>query len=206
MLYILGISRFFIILSSLDTGSAFEGMGASREALYSAMVEPVVFVSLLTLLRISQTMNLPEALMYMSPTKSIILIFIAVPMFIVILVENARIPFDDPTTHLELTMIHEVMILDNSGPSLGLMEYASFIKLWFFSLIFTKLIVPDFHISLGYKFLLEMGVMSFIAVVIGIIESTFARVTLLRIPRVIFTAGIISFLGFFITVTNFLEW
>ena len=126
LFYLLGLSRFFLILSALDTGSSFEGMGASREAFFSAMAEPVVFISVLTVIRLNGTASFIEALGAGTDRNWVIILLAALPFFIVTLAENARIPFDDPNTHLELTMIHEVMILDNSGRGLALLEWAGF--------------------------------------------------------------------------------
>lgn len=206
MLYLLGLSRFFLILSALDTGSAFEGMGASREAFYSALVEPVLFICLLNIMKFAQTDSIAIALIYPMSANSIEMIFTAIPLFILLLAENARIPFDDPTTHLELTMIHEVMILDNSGPSLAFLEYAASLKLWLMSLILALLLMPDIPFGLPVKTVVLAFFMLIIAVVIGLVESIMARSQLYRIPQILFGAGVISFLGFFISITDVLVW
>ena len=206
MLYLLGISRFFLIISAMDTGSAFEGMGASREAFFSALVEPVMFICLINIMKVAHTDNLAAALLDPMTSNSIAMFFSAIPLFILLLVENARIPFDDPTTHLELTMIHEVMILDNSGPSLGMLEYAASIKLWLFSLILALLVIPELPFGLLIKTIILSFIMIIIAIIIGIIESIMARSQLFRIPQIIFGAGVISFLGFFIITTDILVW
>lgn len=204
MLYLLGLARFFIILSSLDTGSAFEGMGASREAFYSALAEPVLFVCLLNIMRANNTDSLTQALSMPMISNSITVILTALPLFIILLSENARIPFDDPNTHLELTMIHEVMILDNSGPGLALLEYAASIKLWLFSIILGKIILPVFHFSIIPQTILLLGIIMIIAVLIGVVESVMARVRLLKVPQLLFGAGVIALLGIFINITKVL--
>ncbi|MBN2804154.1 MAG: NADH-quinone oxidoreductase subunit H [Deltaproteobacteria bacterium] len=207
MIYLLGLARLFLILSSLDTGSSFEGMGASREAFYSALIEPVIFIVLISIMKFFSTTSIAQALFHNTSPDSVLLIFAGIPLFIVILVENSRIPFDDPETHLELTMIHEVMILDNSGPSLGLMEYASYIKLWFFSLILTSLLVPTMpDYGIAVQLAVSAAVIAFIAVLIGIVESVFARVSLIKIPQFIITAGVIALMGFFFSATRVLVW
>ena len=127
--YLLGMGRFALILSALDTGSSFEGMGASREAAFSALAEPVLFLCLLTLACVGVRMGLDD---YLSLSRMLggrpgtewllgraELLLVPVVFFALLLVENCRIPVDDPDTHLELTMIHEVMILDHSGPNLA---------------------------------------------------------------------------------------
>ncbi len=206
MLYLLGISRFFLIISAMDTGSAFEGMGASREAFFSALVEPVMFICLINIMKVAHTDSLAAALLDPMTSNSIAMFFSAIPLFILLLVENARIPFDDPSTHLELTMIHEVMILDNSGPSLGMLEYAASIKLWLFSLILALLVIPELPFGLLIKTIVLGLIMIIIAIIVGIIESIMARSQLFRIPQIIFGAGVISFLGFFIITTDILVW
>jgi formate hydrogenlyase subunit 4 len=201
LLYFLGLARFFLILSALDTGSAFEGMGASREAFFSALAEPVAFLCLLNVMRANGVDTLGAALCKPMVTDSIAVLLSALPLFIVLLAENARIPFDDPTTHLELTMIHEVLILDNSGPGLALMEYAAAIKIWLFSLIIGKILMPASAtgpiVQVGVLFCLT----AVIAVLVGVVESAMARVRLVKVPQLLFGAGIIALLGFLVSLT-----
>lgn len=148
-LYMLGLAKVFLMLGALDTGSAFEGMGASREATYSALVEPVVMLSLGTLI-LASNLQLREFLSFQEliqpqgdwATCIAIRIAIACAMFIVLLIESSRVPADDPTTHLELTMVHEVMILDHSGPELATVQYASAIKMMLLSGIIASLLNP----------------------------------------------------------------
>ncbi len=206
MFYLLGVARFFIIISSLDTGSAFEGMGASREALFSALAEPVMFISIITFLRLNNSFSFSASFANNFTSNWIILTMLAIPVFIVLLVENSRIPFDDPTTHLELTMIHEVMILDNSGVDLGILEYAASIKLWFFSMILIKFILPVSQLNLTCEIVLTFGLLILISILIGIVESTIARCRLLKTPQLLFSAGVVSFLAFFLTVTKLFKW
>src|SRR5674476_909512 len=126
--YVLGTGKFFSIISALDTGSSFEGMGASREALYSMFAEPAFFVLMgsLALLTghtsfegIFSTLHLGSYISYALTTlATFVLVMLA-------MIENSRMPIDDPKTHLELTMIHEVMILDNSGFDLGTIMYTT---------------------------------------------------------------------------------
>ena len=125
LLYLLGLARFFLILSALDTGSAFEGMGASREAFFSALAEPVMFVCLLNVMRANGAGSSEAPLSAAHRIRFHYRAAYGTASLHHPLAENARIPFDDPNTHLELTMIHEVMILDNSGPGLALLEYAA---------------------------------------------------------------------------------
>lgn len=206
LFYLLALGRFFLIISALDTGSSFEGMGASREALFSALAEPVTFIAVLTMLRLGGTTSFSAAINGTTEGNWIIILLTAVPFFIVLLAENSRIPFDDPNTHLELTMIHEVMILDNSGPNLALMEWAAQIKLYLYAIITVKLIFPtSVHEPLaaaGISLLLVLAA----AAVIGIVESIMARASLLKVPQLLFSAGIIAFLGFFLSFNKVLGW
>jgi len=206
LFYLLGLGRFFLVLSALDTGSSFEGMGASREVFFSALAEPIVFISILSILRINHTTSLIAAFASNVDKDWIVTLLVAMPMFIMMLTENARIPFDDPNTHLELTMIHEVMILDNSGVELALFEYASSLKLWLFCLIFVKIIFP---FNGGMDIISEISLtalMMFISsIAIGIVESVMARSTLLKVPQLMYSAGIIACLGFFISITNLIK-
>jgi formate hydrogenlyase subunit 4 len=206
LLYLLGLARFFLILSALDTGSAFCGMGASREVFFSALAEPVFFVCLLNIMRANHTGSIMTALSAPMVADSITVLLSALPLFIVLLAENARIPFDDPNTHLELTMIHEVMILDNSGPGLALLEYASAVKLWLFSLILARILLPLSAAAPFIQTIVLLTLVAIIAAVIGMVESVMARVPLHKVPQLLFAAGVIALLGFFINVTGALSW
>lgn len=206
LFYLLGLARFFLIISAFDTGSSFEGMGASREAFFSALAEPVVFISILTILRENGSLSFAEALSRDAGTNWILLCLTILPLFIVMLAENARIPFDDPNTHLELTMIHEVMILDNSGGGLALMEWAASIKLWLFTIIISKAVVPASLPGFGVSAALTVALILIIPVIVGIVESVIARASLLKVPQLLFSAGVIAFLGFFLSFSRIFVW
>jgi formate hydrogenlyase subunit 4 len=122
--YLLGLGRFFLASAALDTGSSFEGMGAAREVTFACLAEPVLFFGLLVLAKLSGALSLSAMLGGPLPSdwksSGASLLLVLVSWFILLLAENARIPFDDPNTHLELTMIHEVMVLDHGGPALGM--------------------------------------------------------------------------------------
>jgi formate hydrogenlyase subunit 4 len=203
LLYLLGFARFFLIISALDTGSAFEGMGASREVFFSALAEPIIFVCFLSVMRANGTSSIVDALYAPIVSNSVAAALTAVPIFVILLAENARIPFDDPTTHLELTMIHEVMILDNSGPGLALLEYAASIKLWVFSMILARILLP--LSGLVAQTLILLGLMALVAISIGLVESFMARSRLIKVPHLFVGASIVALLGFLITVTDILS-
>lgn len=203
VVYIMALGRFFMILSAFDTGSSFQGMGAAREATFSMLSEPALFLSLMALTGKSSLVSFESSFSQFSisvwQTTGIGFLLIAVAFFIIILVENSRIPIDDPNTHLELTMIHEVMILDHSGPLLGIMEISAMLKIFSFISILSHIIFPfDFGSQLLNFIAYYLGILA-IAVVIGVVESTMARVKLRKIPTfqiiVIVFAGIGMFLS-----------
>lgn len=175
--YLLGLGKFFMIIAALDTGSAFEGMGASREALYSMLVEPAFFILLASLALLSGTTSF-ETFFYSLTFNSSIAIFIGVLatylLFHVALLENSRMPYDDPKTHLELTMIHEVMVLDYCGFDLALIQWAGHLKFVLYSLIVTNLFVAT---SFPYWLiiLLFVAITILFATAVGFVESFRAR-------------------------------
>jgi len=198
--YILGTMRFFTVIAALDTGSAFEGMGASREVLYSALAEPAFLIGLAAIARETGIMSLSQMLPlahFFSP--EVVLVIVA--LLIVFLCENARIPFDDPNTHLELTMIHEVMVLDHSGPDFALILYSSALKLWVLGLIIVGLIFPS---PAGTFWLVPVFTavcgLILLAILVGIIESTMARLRLIRIPQLLVAAGSLSAFAFILVL------
>jgi len=196
--YLLGLTRFFTVLAALDTGSSFEGMGASREVFFSALAEPAFFIILATLVAMSGHFSL-SALFESNassgfPGPEIFLMLVS--LFLILLAENSRIPVDDPNTHLELTMIHEVMVLDHSGPDLGFILYGSSLKLWLLAVIFariafTAISIPQWLIPFSTGIVLIM-----VAVAIGIVESIMARLRLIQVPQFLVGAGILAILGF----------
>lgn len=194
--YVLGVMRFFMIIAAIDTGSAFEGMGASREAFFSMLAEPVLMVALVCLVKFTGNLTLADAFTNATGQWSIATLLIGVAIFIVLLAENARIPVDDPNTHLELTMIHEAMVLDHSGPEFGWIMYSSAVKLWLFSAIFVQVIMPV-HIE---NTLLRYPIMFFsiflCAIIVGIVESIMARLRLNKVPQLLAGAGAFSLLAF----------
>jgi len=194
--YLLGLGRFMTMLSALDTGSAFEGMGASREAFFAALSEPALLLGLAVLARFTHTLSL-SGIYLASPTIPLpVTFFLFVTFAILFLTENARIPVDDPNTHLELTMIHEVMILDHSGPDLALIEYAGALRLWVTGLLVVNLI-PFRTGHLFYDLLLCGLALAGWAVVVGIIESSMARLRLNHIPLLLGVAFVLSVLSLF---------
>jgi formate hydrogenlyase subunit 4 len=198
--YLLGLARFFTVLAALDTGSSFEGMGASREVFFSALAEPALLLGLAALAVQSHAVSLsaiyavvsgPAILAQAGPA----LLLVAAALLVVFLAENARIPVDDPTTHLELTMIHEVMVLDQGGPDLALIEYGAALKLWILGALLVGIVTPLRSGCLWADFLGALAAMGILAVVTGVIESHMARLKLLRVPQFLVTASILSILA-----------
>lgn len=180
-----GLVRFFIVAAALDTGSSFEGMGASREVWFSALAEPALLLALAALARMSGVLSLSGflggAVAAVPATQAPVLVLVIAALVIVLLAENSRLPVDDPNTHLELTMIHEVMLLDTSGPDLAMASYAAALKLWALAALVVGAAMPwrsgQFWTDAG----LALLGMALVAVGVGMIESTMAR---LRLPRV----------------------
>ncbi len=197
--YLFGLARFFTILMALDSGSSFEGMGASREAAFSALAEPVLLLTLAVIAKYSGQISFskifPEIDFGYWPKAGPAFVLIGLALLIVFLAENARIPIDDPNTHLELTMIHEVMVLDHSGPDLGMIHYAAAVKMWLLGTLLTGIIVP----VRGGRPLADVAAallaMMLLAVVVGLIESSMARLRLQRVPQLLVGAAALSILA-----------
>lgn len=198
--YLFGLMRFFTIAAALDTGSSFEGMGASREAFFSMLAEPALLLGLTAVAMQSDSISLSRMYSTITPVAMAssagpMLMLVAAGLMIVFLAENARIPIDDPNTHLELTMIHEVMVLDHSGPDFAMIQFASMLKFWVLGALLVGILVP---VRSGYWPLdLAAGVagMACLAVVTGVIESTMARLRLVRVPQILVAASVLSILA-----------
>jgi len=186
---LLGLSRFVTILAALDTGSAFEGMGASREAWFSALAEPALLLGLAALARPAGSTSLYGILGNASPWTGAgaALLLAAGAVFVVFLAENSRMPVDDPTTHLELTMIHEVMVLDHGGVELAAVQYGASLKLWTLGGLFVSLLIPRTGLWLADAGLGCAGVMA-AGIVTGMVESVMARLPLGRVPQLLVAA------------------
>jgi len=143
---LLAMGRFATVLAALDTGSSFEGMGASREVHFAVLAEPALLLALAALARASGAMSLSAVYGALTPTLWLALLpslaLVAMTLLVLELVENSRIPVDDPTTHLELTMIHEVMVLDHSGPDFAFIQYSAALKLWLLGSLLVGLATP----------------------------------------------------------------
>lgn len=195
--YILALGKFFSIISAMDTGSSFEGMGASREALYSMFAEPAFFIlmgsfALLTgytsFYEIFSTLHLGSYITYaLGIMATFVLVMIA-------MIENSRMPIDDPKTHLELTMVHEVMILDNSGFDLGLILSAGYLKFAMYGTLIADLYIGG--LSLAYAIPVFFIIQVAFAASVGLIESFMARFRMSHNPQFIFALSSVSLLIF----------
>lgn len=196
--YLFGLSRFLTVLSALDTGSSFEGMGAAREVTFSALAEPALFLGFAALAKSSGSISLSTMLASPDFTLSKAMapaILILASWIIVYLAENSRIPVDDPNTHLELTMIHEVMVLDHSGRPFALILYGSSLKLLVLgSLILGPLLPRTPHWWLDW--LSYYGAMGLLAVFVGLVESSMARFQMNKVPQFLTAAVLASAFAF----------
>src|SRR5215831_11068745 len=196
--YLLGLGRFFTMTAALDTGSAFEGMGAAREATFACIAEPAFVMGLLAIARANGAMSLsgflgPSVAAHWSHAGPSF-VLVAAGLFVVMLAENCRIPVDDPNTHLELTMIHEVMVLDHGGPALGLISYGAAIKLFVFAAMLIRLVIPITEPAWAVWLALVAGALA-LSVAIGVVESTVARLRLTHIPAFLLAACLLCALG-----------
>jgi formate hydrogenlyase subunit 4 len=196
--YLLALARFFTMTAALDTGSSFEGMGASREAAFSAFAEPALFLSLAIVCVPAGTASFGEAFGRLPwatwgvshPT----LLAAALSLFAVLLAENSRIPVDDPNTHLELTMIHEVMVLDHGGPDFAFVLYGSAVKLFVIGALLVHVLLPISRDPWLGAALLVGGEIA-LAAAVGVVESVMARLRLRRIPQFLVSAAVLAGIG-----------
>ena len=196
--YLLAFGKFLMIVSALDTGSSFEGMGASREALFSMLVEPAFFILMgsFALLTGETSFHSIFGLLHFGSNISYMLGALATVVFVLIaMIENSRMPFDDPKTHLELTMVHEVMILDNSGFDLGLIMYTTHLKFAMYGALISNLFIGQLPLIVSIP--LFFAVQASFAISVGIIESFLARFRMGHNPQFIFILSSLSLLIFF---------
>lgn len=196
--YILAFGKFLMIISALDTGSSFEGMGASREALFSMLVEPAFFILMgsFALFTGHTSFHSIFGMLHYGSYISYMLGGLATFVFVLIaMIENSRMPVDDPKTHLELTMIHEVMVLDNSGFDLGVILYTTNLKFAMYGAIISNFFIGS--LPLEVSILLFFAAQFGFAVTVGIIESFMARFRMGHNPQFIFILTSVSLLIFF---------
>ena len=199
--YVLAIGKFFSIISALDTGSSFEGMGASREALYSMFAEPAFFILIGSIALLTGYTSFHDMFTslhigsYISYALAILGTFV---LMMIAMIENSRMPIDDPKTHLELTMVHEVMILDNSGFDLGLILSAGYLKFAIYGALVVNLFIGIFPYQ--YSIPMFFVIQVILASGVGLIESFMARFRMSHNAQFIFVLTSVSLLIFFGTL------
>lgn len=197
--YILSLGRFFMIIAALDTGSSFEGMGASREAFFAMLIEPAFFILMATFAMFTGFVSFTDIFSnFFITSNHYVLIFSIIGFYIFIqiaLVENSRLPVDDPKTHLELTMIHEVMILDYSGFDKALIHITTWLKFAVYGSLMYNVVVPaGWNIYL--QIALFLAVQALFAIIVGFLESFRARNKMNKNPKFILTVSAIAILAF----------
>ena len=196
--YLLAAGRFFTVIGALDAGNAFEGMGASREVQFSAIAELIVFTVLGFLVLLTGDMSLSGVLSGITPESwkanviPLVLVFMA--FLSVFLLENCRVPFDDPETHLELTMIHEAMLLDVGGPDLAFALYGAALKFELLAAFLVMMFMPGFGCGWKHVAVMFSGIASLSAAT-GVIESIMARMRFLKSPQTLMGAALIAALA-----------
>ncbi len=199
--YLLAFGKFFAILAALDTGSSFGGMGANREAFFSMLVEPAFFILLATFAMFTGFTSFSDIFSHFFLTNNhYVLIYSIIGFYLFVqiaMIENSRLPVDDPKTHLELTMIHEVMILDNSGFDKALIHIGSYLKFAIYGSLMYNVIVPA-----GWNIILQtalfLAVQVVFAISIGLIESFRARNKMNQNPKFILSISAIAWIAFVI--------
>lgn len=206
LVYLLALGTFFLILAGLDAGSAFGGMGSSREAIVASLTEPAMILSIFAIALTAGSTNLSTIVHKTALLEGIVTdpsphLMALASLFIVAIAETGRVPVDNPATHLELTMIHEAMVLEYSGRYLALVEWAAGLKL----LVFLTLIANVFApwgiatslepAALGVGLATYLVKISALAVLIGVIESMFAKLRLFRVTDLLGVAFILALLG-----------
>lgn len=191
--YVLGLARLFLMLSAMDVGSAFEGMGAAREALFTVVVEPALFFLIGAAMLATGQASFAGLMGQWHHAASFP--WLAAPAVAVLMVllqtEAARLPVDDPQTHLELTMVHEVMLLDHSGPGLAAMQYAAAMKMTIYAGLIAALVSPfDSRVNPAAGILFALVAMAGVAIVVGCVESLMARLRLRSVPGYLMLASL----------------
>ncbi len=200
----LALGRFFLTLAGMDIGTAFGGMGASREMLVSALAEPAMLMAVFTLAMTAHSTNLASIAEHQLSTGLILrpsYLFALMGLVLVAIAETGRIPVDNPTTHLELTMIHEAMLLEYSGRHLALMEWAAQLKLMLYGVLIVNVFLPwgiatEFTpLALAVGLLAVVGKLIFLGLLLGVAETGLAKMRLFRAPQFLNLALLLALLG-----------
>lgn len=200
----LALGRFFLALAGMDIGTAFGGMGSSREMMIGALAEPVTLMAVFTLSMTASTTNLSEAVGYTLGSGLVLrpsFVFAALGLMMVAVAETGRVPVDNPATHLELTMVHEAMILEYSGRHLALLEWASKIKLMIYLALIANIFLPWGIADDLTTPALATGVaaiaakLALLGVLLVVWETVMAKMRLFRVPQFLGFAFLLSLLG-----------
>ncbi|MBN1398834.1 MAG: NADH-quinone oxidoreductase subunit H [Bacteroidetes bacterium] len=199
--YLLGLARFFQIIGAMDIGSSFEGMGAAREATFAVFAEPIYFFTIGSLAFVSGYTSLYE--IYLSirldnPSSLVFIIVSSISAFFLMVTECSRMPVDDPNTHLELTMIHEVMILDNSGVDLFLYQYSSYIKIMIYGIYEVLFFNPFGMQNQWLGFSLFIVLLLLLSTIVAWVETMIARLKMKNVPQYLLFATAIGILDLLI--------
>jgi len=197
---LLALSTFFLMLLGLDSGNSFGGIGSSREAFISALVEPAMILTVFSISLMGNNLGIAKAAINLNnhfPMRHMAsFTFAFISFFILLIAETGRIPVDNPETHLELTMVHEAMILDISGGYLGLIEGAASIKFIIFATIFVSLFMPfglDMNPFLSLiLFVFKLGI---VVLAVVVVETNMAKLRLFKVPNLLGIAIVFSFLS-----------
>lgn len=201
---LLALGRFALVLAGMDTGSSFEGMGASREVTIASFAEPTLFLCFIALVLATGDLSLggmlgtPLAAAW--PQAGASLSLVGMSLFALLLAENSRVPVDDPATHLELTMIHEVIVLDHSGPDLAVILYAGALKLTVFGVLVVSVFVPRAGLTGALAIVALFTGLALVAVAVGVVESVMARLRLSRVPQLLVGAAALALFGIILQI------
>jgi len=199
--YILGLSRFFQILAAMDIGSSFEGMGAAREATFALFAEPIFFFTIGSIAFVSGFTSLFDiyySIELINISYEVFIIICSISVFMLAVTECSRMPVDDPNTHLELTMIHEVMILDNSGIDLFIYQYSSYIKLFLYAILEISFFYPFSQQNFLLGLLIFISGSAALAFALAIVETITSRTKMKSIPLYLLFATAIGILNLLI--------
>lgn len=202
--YLFALGRLFTAIAALDTGSSFEGMGAARDLTFACFAEIIFFSAALVLVRHTGSLSLSEMLSadlrpawFLSAASMVLLV---VGLFTLLLAETCRIPFDDPNTHLELTMVHEVMVLDHSGPGLALILFGSSLKMFVLGTLIVRVLMPGIDAVHLFAWPLLLIALLALAIGVGVVESVMARLRLIHVPRLLLGAGLLCAFSYLLSV------
>jgi formate hydrogenlyase subunit 4 len=204
MVGFLALARFFTALAGMDIGTAFGGMGSSREMMIGALAEPVMLMAVFTLSMTASTTNLSEAMSYTLGSELVLrpsFVFAAMGLMMVAVAETGRVPVDNPATHLELTMVHEAMILEYSGRHLALLEWAGTIKLMIYAVLIANIFLPwgiatDTTVAgLGMGVVAVAAKLALLGMALVVWETVMAKMRLFRVPQFLGFAFLLSLLG-----------